>query len=122
MRTTLAVLPILLAACVHDPTPPPQAYPRAPPPPPPAVAAPPPVRRLMDERTALKIAADHARSRGLLVDRYRAKLDRDSRWRIDMKSSQGGDRARVLVDGYSGRVLEAKLKDAKRSDDWDADF
>lgn len=123
MRKTVALLPLLVAACVHDPTPPPQPYPRPPPPPPPVAApAPAPARRLIDERTALKIAVDHARSRGLDVDRYRARLDSHSHWRVDMKSSHGGDRARVLVDGYSGRILKVKLKDTKPQDDWDDDF
>ena len=110
MRKALA-LALLLAGCVvHERVPPP---PPARPPPPPAPAAPPP--RAGDERQAVKIASDFARARGLEVQRYKAKLDRAGHWRVELRGD-GRDRARVLVDGRTGRVLRAKLKD---SDDWE---
>jgi hypothetical protein len=80
------------------------------PPPPPQ-----PSRPLLGEREALKIAADFARARGLSVQRYQARLDPQDHWRIEMRGREG-DRARVLVDARTGKVLRAKLHD--QGEDW----
>jgi hypothetical protein len=119
MRKALALLLLLSACVVHERVPPP---PPTPPPPPRAPAPPPPPSpRLIDERAAVRIAADYARGRGLSVERYKARLDSHGHWRVDLRSTRGDDRARVLVDGYTGRVLKAKLKDTRPDDRWDDD-
>jgi hypothetical protein len=119
MRSALA-LSMLLAGCVaHERRAPPPPPP--PPPPGPATASapeaspPPPQARGLDERAAVKVAADFARARGLEVQRYKAKLDPHGHWRVDLRSERSGDRAKVLVDAHSGRVIRAKLKP---SDEW----
>jgi hypothetical protein len=126
MRKTLA-LAVLLSGCVTherytrvpEPPPPPSSPPpSAPPPappsaPPPAEARPaPPPRRTIDEREAVQIAARYVRSRGLEVERFKARLDPQQHWRVEVRGDRSGDRARVLVDGVSGRVLRAKLNPA----------
>jgi hypothetical protein len=74
---------------------------RPPPPPPPRILAAP---------DAVAIAAQFARSRGLVVDyTVGARLDRVGRWHVDLGGAGGRDRARVVLDGYSGRVLRARL-------------
>jgi uncharacterized iron-regulated membrane protein len=111
MRKLVAAAALLLSACVvHERVPPP---PPAPPPPPPAAA---PQPRIIPEHEAMRVAADYARGKGLQVERYKAKLDRHGHWRVEVRGQRSGDRALVLVDGYSGRVLRAKLKDV---DEWD---
>jgi hypothetical protein len=83
------------------------------------VPPPPPAPRVIDERAAVKIAADHVRSRGLVVDRFRADLDAHGHWRVELASTHGKDRARVLVDAATGRVLKAALRDVPAGDDWE---
>jgi hypothetical protein len=120
---TVPLLALLLASCVTAqprPAPPPPPPPRAPaetapaPPPP----APPPSRpSLIDEREAVRIAANFARQRGLDVQRYKARLDGRGRWVVDLKAQRGVDRAKVLIDARDGRVLRAKLR--RDDPDWD---
>lgn len=70
----------------------------------------PPPRRVMAAPDAVAIAAQFARSRGLVVDyTVSARLDRFARWHVDLGGVGGRDRARVVLDGYSGRVLNARL-------------
>jgi len=111
---TVTLLALLLAGCVV-------AEPRPPPPPPaaPPEAAPPPPARpaLISEAEAVRIAANFARSRGADVQRYKAKLDGQGRWLVDLKAQRGVDRARVLIDARDGRVLRAKLR--KDDPEWD---
>ena len=113
MRELLAAAALLLSACVVH-----QRVPPAPPapPPPPAAPAPPAAPRIIDERAAVRVAADFARGRGLAVERYQARLDKHGHWRVEVRGQRSGDRAKVLVDGYTGRVIRAKLKP---SDDWE---
>jgi hypothetical protein len=101
-------------------TPPPSAAPTAAPPEPPNPVPPPPAQsagppRAVEERQAVKTASDYARAKGLSVERYKANLDQYGNWRVDLRSDHGNDRAKVLVDGRTGRVLRAKLQPA---DDW----
>lgn len=65
----------------------------------------------------MKAATDFARAKGLSVERYKAQLDQQGNWRVDLRSDHGGDRAKVLVDGRSGRVLRAKMHEANGWDD-----
>lgn len=70
--------------------------------------SPPP--RLLSAPEAVGIAAQVARSRGLVVDYTSfARLDRRARWHVEVGGLGGRDRARVVIDGYSGRVLHAQL-------------
>lgn len=110
---TVTLLALLLAGCVvAEPRPPPPP-PAAPPPPPAASARP----TLISEGQAVRIATNFARSRGLDVQRYKARLDSRSRWTVDLKAQKGVDRAKVLIDARDGRVLKAKLR--REDPDWD---
>ncbi len=121
MRQALLLLALLASGCVvHERVPPPP--PASPPPPPAAPPSPPPSARApmpqgpIDERGAVRAASDFARGRGLIVERYKAKLDGHGNWRVELRSDRGHDKAKVLVDGRTGRVLRAKLHE---SDSWD---
>jgi hypothetical protein len=93
MRGRLAAMLLLGCACVAE---------RRPPPPPP---------RLLSARDAVDASAHFARSRGLVVDQtIAARLDRRARWHVDLAGAGGRDRAVVVLDGYTGRVLNARLR------------
>lgn len=93
MRLQLAGLLLLACACVVE------AHPRPPPP------------RILPQPEAVAIATQHARSHGLIIDvTYVARLDRRARWHVDLGGAGGRDRAIVVLDGYSGRVLSARLR------------
>lgn len=115
MRLRAALL-VALAACYVGPpryyqpppdrTPPPPARP-VPPPPPGA-----PRGRMLTEQEAVNVAAGYARSQGVAASRLKhAHLDGAGRWHIELRGDHGHDRANVLVDGWTGRVLRAKVKD-----------
>jgi len=90
MRLGLAVLAVALSACVV------------------AVQAPPP--GVIPAPQAVALATHFARSRGIIVDYTRsARLDPYARWHVDLGGAGGRDRALVTLDGYSGRVLTARL-------------
>ncbi len=103
MRLALGLLLVGLAACLPGrlhPAPPPQAT-RAP-------AA----RRMISEHEAVTVALGYARSQGVGVSRAtHAHLDGAGRWHVDLRGDHGRDRASVLVDGWTGEVLRAQLKD-----------
>jgi len=85
------------------------SQPSRPPPPPPAAP------RLLGEREAVHIAFDAARQRGLQVNRvHRAFLDADARWHVDLAGH--GDRAQMLIDARTGRLLKGKFRES--SEDW----
>ena len=70
--------------------------------------APPPV---MPSAQAVSIAAQYVRSRGLAVDyTIGAHLDRAARWHVELGGAGGRDHAVVVVDGYSGAILRARLR------------
>ena len=93
MRMLFAVLLILVSACVAEVRP----YP------------PPP--RIMPAQEAVNIATQYARSRGVIIDHTRdVRLDRYARWHVVLGGAGGRDRGIVLFDGYSGRVLSARLR------------
>jgi hypothetical protein len=122
MRLSSAALLLALAGCVVVARP----YPRHPPPPPPAAPPPPPGPQApapapsagISEQQAVQIATDYARSRGARVDRVReVHQDGRGRYHVTLSGEHGRDRARVLVDGATGQVLRAKIKDSDRYDE-----
>ncbi len=104
-----------LAACYVGPPryyqpPPDRAPPPARPLPPPPPGAPP--GRMITEREAVNAAAGYARSRGVTGLRLEhAHLDGAGRWHVELRGDRGRDRAKIMVDGWTGRVLRAQLKD-----------
>jgi len=121
MRFCAAFL-LALAACYVGPPryyqPPPD---RAPPPPARPPAPPPPgapAGRMLTEQEAVNVAVGFARSQGAGALRVKhAHLDGAGRWHVELRGDRGHDKAKVLVDGWTGRVLRARLKDEDR--DWD---
>lgn len=112
MRIPAALLWLFLGACVVVPAGPPAEGPPSAPPPP---AAP----SLISEQQAVRVATDFARSRGLQVWQVReVHLDRRGRYRVILSGDWGHDHGRVLVDGYTGQVLRAKLRNGDR---WEED-
>jgi hypothetical protein len=77
------------------------------------VAARPPPPQLLPAPQAVAIATQFARSRGLVVDyTVAARLDRRARWHVELGGAGGRDLARVVLDGYSGAILHARLRGA----------
>lgn len=92
MRRLLPAILLVAAACVVV------AHPHPPPP------------RLLTAQEAVNAATYFARSRGLIIDAtHDVRLDRHARWHVDLGGAGGRDRAIVLVDGYSGHVISARL-------------
>jgi len=90
MRLGLAVSMLAFCACV--------------------VAVRPPPPGVIPAHEAVAVATHFARARGIVVDFTRsARLDRFARWHVDLGGVGGRDRALVTLDGYSGRVLAARL-------------
>ena len=70
--------------------------------------APPPV---MPALQAVSIGTQYARSRGLAIDyTIAARLDQRARWHVELGGRGGRDYALVVVDGYSGAILRARLR------------
>ena len=94
MRVLIGMLgAVAVSACVVA------AHPRPPPP------------RLLSAQGAVDAATYYARSRGLVIDHTRAvRLDRHARWHVSLGGAGGRDRAAVVLDGYSGQVLAARLR------------
>ena len=93
----LASIALVTSACVVVAHP----HPRPPP-------------RILSAQEAVDGATYFARSHGLIVD-YTSdvRLDRHARWHVDLGGAGGRDRALVTLDGYTGRVLRARLHDAR---------
>lgn len=118
MRLCAALAALVLGACIVVPAGPPAEGPPPGPPPGQPPAPPPPAPSLISEQQAVRIATDFARSRGLQVWRVReVHLDRRGRYRVVLSGDWGHDHGRVLVDGYTGQVLRAKLRDGDRWED-----
>ena len=95
MRQLVAALLILASACIVE------EYPRPPPP------------RVLSPQEAVNIATQYARSRGVIIDQTRdVYLDRYARWHVDLGGAGDRSHAAVMLDGYSGRVLSARLRGA----------
>jgi len=70
----------------------------------------PPPPRVLPAPEAVAIATHYARAHGLLIDYTQsAHLDRYTRWHVNIGGAGGRDRAAVTLDGFSGRVLAARL-------------
>jgi hypothetical protein len=106
MRSLL--LPFLVAAAGCLVVPPHVTY-RSPGAPPPAARA----ERLLSESEAIDIARGEAAARGVQVDGVKnAHLDGDGRWHVDLRGRRH-EKAKVIVDARSGRVLKADVKAGK---------
>lgn len=113
MRFAIAAL-LLAAGCYVGP---PRYY-QPPSAPRPAPAPPPAAKRMLTEREAVAVAMGHARSQGLEVNRVKhAHLDGAGRWHVEVRGDHGRDKAVVMVDGFTGQVLKASLKDDDRGGD-----
>lgn len=67
--------------------------------------------RLLSPQEAVNSATWFVRSRGLVVQETRyLRLDHFERWHVHLAGSGGRDRAQVILDGYSGRILSARLR------------
>jgi hypothetical protein len=119
MRLRAAVLAALAACYVGPPRyyqPPPDRAPPARPSAPPPPGA--PAARMLTEQEAVNVAAGYARSQGVGASRLKhAHLDGAGRWHVELRGDRGRDKAKVLLDGWTGRVLRASFKDDDR--DWD---
>jgi hypothetical protein len=94
MRSLLVALLVLAAACVVE-------------------YRPPPPSPLLSPQEAVNIATQYARSRGVIIDETRdVYLDRHAHWHVDLGGAGGRSHAAVMLDGYSGRVLSARLRGA----------
>ena len=113
MRFAIAAL-LLAAGCYVGP---PRYY-QPPPAPRPAPTPPPAAQRMLTEREAVAVAMGHARSQGLEVNKVKhAHLDGAGRWHVEVRADHGHDKATVIVDGFTGQVLKASLKDGDRGGD-----
>jgi hypothetical protein len=113
MRYAIAAL-LVAAGCYVGP---PRYY-QPPPAPRPAPPPPAPAPRTLTEREAVAVAMGHARAHGLEVSKVtHAHLDGAGRWHVEVRGDHGRDRAKVTVDGFTGQVLKASLKDDDRGDD-----
>jgi hypothetical protein len=73
---------------------------------------------MLTEQEAVNVAVGHARANGLSVRRVKhAHLDGAGRWHVELRGDHGHDKAKMLVDGWTGQVLRARLKDEDR--DWE---
>ena len=71
-----------------------------------------PARRMLTEAEAVNVATGYARSHGIAANRLKhAHLDGAGRWHVDLRGDHGRDRAKVLVDAWTGQVIKASLKD-----------
>jgi len=88
------------SAAAHANPPPPS------PPPPVASGAP----KMLVESEAVASATTYARSRGFVVGRVRhVHLDGAGRWHVDLVGENPQEKARLLVDGWTGQVLKASM-------------
>jgi uncharacterized membrane protein YkoI len=122
MRYAIAAL-LVAAGCYVGPPryyqPPPAPRPApAPPAPNPGAPSPAPAQRVLTEQEAVAVAMGYARSQGLKVQKVKhAHLDGAGRWHVEVRGDSGHDRAKVMVDGFTGQVLKASLRDDDRGDD-----
>ncbi len=96
---------LLAAACYLGP-------PRYYQPPPAPRQAPSPARRMLTEGEAVNVATGYARANGVEVNRVKhAHLDGAGHWHVELRGDRGRDKAKVLVDAWTGQVVKASLKD-----------
>jgi len=109
MRKAAPIVALLAAACYVGP---PRYYQ---PPPPAARPAPPPaapVRRMLTEGEAVNVAVGYARANGVEASKLKhAHLDGAGRWHVELRGDRNRDKAKVMVDAWTGQVVKASLKD-----------
>ena len=110
MRKAAPAVALLAAACYVGP---PRYYQPPPAPPPPAARpAPAPARRMLTESEAVSVASGYARANGVEVNKLKhAHLDGAGRWHVELRGERNRDKAKVLVDAWTGQVVKASLKD-----------
>jgi uncharacterized membrane protein YkoI len=110
MRKAAPMVALLAAACYVGP---PRYYQPAPSPPPAARPAPAPQsRRMLTEAEAVNVAMGYSRANGVEVSRLKhAHLDGAGRWHVELRADRGKDKAKVMVDAWTGQVVKASLKD-----------
>lgn len=105
MRKAVPLVALLAAACYVG-------QPRYHSPPPQRQSSAAPSRRMLTEAEAVNVATGYARANGLSVNRVKhAHLDGAGRWHVDLRGDHGRDKAKVLVDAWTGQVIKASLKD-----------
>ncbi len=68
--------------------------------------------RMIAEPEAVAAATSYARSQGFAVGRVKhVHLDGAGRWHVDLVGERPQEKAKLLVDGWTGQVLKANLKD-----------
>jgi hypothetical protein len=113
MRKAAPLVALLAAACYVGPPryyqPPPAP---APAPPPAARPAPAPARRMLTEAEAVGVASGYARANGVEAGKVKhAHLDGAGRWHVELRGDRSKDKAKVLVDAWTGQVIKASLRD-----------
>lgn len=67
---------------------------------------------MLTEQEAVGVAMGQARAHGVEVSRVKhAHLDGAGRWHVELRGDRGRDRAKVLVDAWTGQVVKAVLRD-----------
>ena len=67
---------------------------------------------MIAESEAVSAATAYARGKGFAVGRVKhVHLDGAGRWHVDLIGANSQEKARLLVDGWTGQVLKANLKD-----------
>ena len=100
---------LLAAACYVGP---PRYYQPPPPAPRQAPAPAPAARRMLSEAEAVNVAVGHARANGVEAGKVKhAHLDGAGRWHVELRGDRSRDKARVLVDAWTGQVVKATLGD-----------
>jgi uncharacterized membrane protein YkoI len=108
MRKAAPMVALLAAACYLGP---PRYYqpPRAPRP---APSPAPPARRMLSEAEAVNVAVGYARANGVEAAKVKhAHLDGAGRWHVELRGDRGKDKAKVMVDAWTGQVVKASLRD-----------
>jgi uncharacterized membrane protein YkoI len=108
MRKAAPLVALLAAACYVGP---PRYY-QPPPAPRQAPSPAPPARRMLAEAEAVNVAVGYARANGVEASRLKhAHLDGAGRWHVELRGDRSKDKAKVMVDAWTGQVVKATLKD-----------
>ncbi|HEU4383949.1 MAG TPA: hypothetical protein VFR85_10685 [Anaeromyxobacteraceae bacterium] len=115
MRKAAPLWALLAAACYVGPPryySPPPAPPAPPPPAPRAAPAPAPAKKMLTESEAVSVATGYARANGVEVNKVKhAHLDGAGRWHVELRGDRNRDKAKVMVDAWTGQVIKASLRD-----------
>ena len=99
---------LLVAACYVGP---PRYY-QPPPAPRQAPSPAPTARRMLAEAEAVNVAVGYARANGVEASKLKhAHLDGAGRWHVELRGDRSKDKAKVMVDAWTGQVVKATLKD-----------